>query len=274
MLIAQDSTAIAAQSGATLSTSTELAEAIVKSTNFSVKNSGDQDWTLSHEGQIEDDAGKHALTNGNAELRVKVDATDDSTDNPALETVPGLQSITLSMEQELNETPPGIDQPTGWTYYTPLRRDWTLEIEGHYYDPADELIYQGLHDAIDAGGKLDAELDLFGLTFTGAIANDSREIEAGTDDNAAYSFSFGGSDTLSKSGSIESTISSLLDLYFNQASATVALQHRENESVVTGSTAWTGDAYISSLEIELARNAYPQISGEFQGDGSLSRNTQ
>jgi len=333
MLIAQAGTAIAAQSGATLSTSTELAEAIVKSTNFSVKNSGDQDWTLSHEGQIEDDTGKHALTNGNAALRIpgesvsisSVDTTNnvftlssdksdswsagdvvrisESTDNDGrytiasisgvdvtveedvtdstgdgtmtrLPAIPGLQSITLSMEQELNETPPGIDAATGWSYYTPLRRDWTIEMDGHYYHPQNDPTYKTVNDAIDEGEQLDATLDVLGLTFSGAIANDSREIEAGTDDNAAYSFSFGGSDTLSKSGSAESTISSLLDLYFNQSSATVALKHKVDGSVVKPSTTWSGSAYISSLEIELARNEYPSISGEFQGDGALTREPQ
>jgi len=265
MLIAQGSTAITAQSGATLSVSNELAEAIVKNTNFTVQNSGDQDWTLSHEGQITKDTGKHALANGEASLKIKPDST--------LEILPGLQSITLSMEQELNETPPGIDEANGWKNYVPLRRSWTVEAEGHYYDPANESVYESLHAARDNGNVLEAEVNLFNLTFAGDLAADGMELEAGTDDNAMYSLSFAGSDTLTKSGTPESTIGSLLDLYFNQSSANVALQHRKNGSVVASSTEWTGSAYINSMEIEIARSEFPTVSAEYQGDGALNRNT-
>ena len=274
MLVAIDSTAVIAQSSATLSTSSELAEAIDKSSNFTQQHPGDQDWTLSYEGNVTDDTGKHALANGNASLDVEVDATDDSTDNPTMETIPGLQSLTLTMEQELMETPPGVDEANGWTYREPLGRTWSVEAEGHYYDPADNLVYSAIHDARDAGNTLPADLAVMGLTFSGDIASDSMEIEAGSDDAASYSLSYGGSGDLSKTGTAESTISSLMDLYFNQSVATAYLRHEEDGSVVTGSTAWKGDAYLSSLEISLERNAHPTISAEFGGDGSLSRTTQ
>jgi len=274
MLVAVDGTAVVAQSNATLTSSSELAEAVDKNTNFVPKNSGDQDWNLSYEGQVTDDTGKHALTNGNAGLDVKVDATDDATENPVFETVPGLQSLTLSMEQELQETAPGIDKDPNFVNRKPLRRDWTVDAEGHYYDPADEAIYQAIHDARDAGNNLDSELTVMGLTFAGSIAADEMEIGAGSDENASYSLSFGGSGSLTKSGSAESTISSLLDLYFNQSTATAYLRHEDDSGVVTGSTAWNGSAYISSLEIELSRNEHPSLSAEFAGDGALSRTTQ
>jgi hypothetical protein len=63
-----------------------------------------------------------------------------------------------------------------------------------------------------------------------------------------------------------------LDLYFNQNSATVALQHRKNQSVVSNSTEWKGSAYISSMEIEIARSEFPTVSAEYRGDGALNRN--
>jgi hypothetical protein len=331
LLVTQGGTAIVAQTNATLTSTAELVEAVVKSTNFSVKNSGDQSWTLSHEGQITDDTGKHALSNGNASIgigskslsitsvdtsadTVTVGSTPDglfagdefeitgstgnddtytvesiSSDTITVEgsigdstadgtvdyapTLPGVQSITLSLEQELQEAPPGINEAPAWDYLTPLRRDWTIEVEGHYYDPANSPVFSDIHAARDAGNNLPVELDVLGLTFTGDIAADEFEVEAGTDDTATHSFSFGGSDTLTKNGTSETTIGALLDLYFNQTSATVALEHRTNGSVVTGSTKWTGDAYVSTLDIELGRNEYPTISAEYMGDGALDRVT-
>jgi len=193
MIVQVDGTAVIAQSSATLTTEPELVEAVVKNTDIPVKLPGDQEWMLEYEGQIPDQQGKHALTNGNAALAIGshssitgvdtgastftlsedrssdwssgdmvrvyfstgndaeyeietvsgqdvtvVGSVSDSTADGRMfkpQTLPGLQSATLSLEHELDDTPPGIDEPVGWTYYTPLRRDYTLSAEGHYYDP-------------------------------------------------------------------------------------------------------------------------------------------
>jgi len=274
MLVAVDGTAVVAQSNATLTTSPELAEAVVKNTNFTEQRSGDQDWSLSYEGQITDDQAKHALSNGNAGLDVEVDLGSGL----AFEPVPGLQTITLTLEQELTSVPPGINEATGWVYYVPLRRSWSVEVEGHYYDPGGstdgEQVYQKIHEARDAGDTLPAEVSVLGATMAGDIAADSMDVEAGTDDQASYALSFMGSGAVTKNGTFETTIASLIDLYFNQSEATAALRHETDGSVVSGSTLWEGTALVSSLEIELARNAYPTLSAELQGDGELTRTTQ
>lgn len=332
MIVEVGSTAINAQSSATLTSTPELAEAIVKGTNYTQQVSGDQEWSLSYEGQIEDESGEHALANGNAKIGVgvpvaitAVDTTNDiftlaedkssswssgdtlyvidSTGNDQEytintisgtdvtvsesisdstadgdifkpETVPGLQNFTLSGEQDLNDVPPGVDEQVGWKNYVPLRRTWAVEAEGHYYDPANDSTYETIHTARDNGNNLGAVLTIMGADFTGYIAADGLDIEAGTDDNAAYSLSWAGSDVLEQFGTVESSVQGIIDLYFNQNTGTVGLRHEKDGTVVTGSTLWKGDAHLSSMEMELARNEFPTISTDFQGDGKLERVTQ
>jgi len=264
MLITLGGTAIVAQSNATLTTSLELAEVVNKSTNFTSNLSGDQEWTLSHEGQITDDASEHLLTDGNASLKVE--------DN-GLTIVPGLQDLTITLEQELSEVPPGLDEPVGWKGYVPLRRSWTVEATGHYYDPENDTTYSAIHTARDSGTSLDAELTVAGITMAGKIAADSMEIDAGTDDPAEYSLSFTGDGALTRSGTAQSTIDQLLTGYFDQSALTVALRHMEGGTTIDQSTIWTGDAYLSSATIELERSEQPSLSAELQGDGALTRDT-
>jgi hypothetical protein len=274
MVVTQGGTAIIDQTDATLTTTPELAESVTKNTNFVNRLPGDQGWTLSFEGQIPDDTGKDALVNGNAGLDVEVDLGSGA----AFEPVEGIQSLTLSLDQELSEVPPGIEEPVGWDYYVPLRQDWEIEPEAHYYDPAGSqdanAVYEKIHAARDSGESLPAQVNVLGVSFTGDIVADEFELAAGTDDPASQTLPFMGSGTLSQTSQFETTIEALVSLYFDQATATVGLQHSTNGSVVTGSTFWNGDAYLSTLEITLERNSFPTISAELQGDGALSRTTQ
>lgn len=276
MVAVQGGTAIIDQTSATLTSTPELAESVVKNTNFPNRLSGDQEWTLSLETQIPDESAQDALVNGQAGLDVEVDTTDDSTDNPTLQTVPGVQSLTLSLDQELTEVPPGIDEPTGWTYYVPLRQSYEVEIEGHYYDPSNSSagIYDALHEARENGNAVPGEVKVLGVTMEGDLVADDFELSAGTDDPATQTLPFMGSGTLSQSSTFESSIESLLNLFFTQSSATVGLQHEDGGSVVSGSTLWDGSAFLSSAEITLERNSFPTLSAELQGTGQLSRTTQ
>jgi len=278
MLAVQNGTAIVDQTDATLTSTPQVAESVVKNTNFPNRLSGDQDWTLQVDTQIPTDAGKDALANGQAGLDVEVDITDDTTDNPVLEPVPGIQSLTLTLKQELGEVPPGLSQPTGWSYYVPLRQSWEVDVEAHYYDPAGttdgEAVYDAIHTARENGNALPGELQILGVIMSGDLVADDFKIAAGTDDPTAQSLPFMGSGVLTQTNQFETTIEALIALFFNQSSATVGLQHTENGSVVTGSTLWDGTAYLSSAEITLKRNAFPQLSAEFQGDGALARTTQ
>ena len=272
ILVGANSTAMPAQTDATLTTEPELIETILKNNNFPVKRSGDLEWVLSAEGLLRDDTGKEALSNGEVALKAELDINDDGSETT--EVIPGLQSITLSMEQTLNEVPPGIDQPTGWTYYAPLERDWTVEMEGHYYDPQDSDIYKELYEKPRNGEVIASTLEVFGLTFNGDLAVDSIERSAGTDDQAMVSFSFGGSNAITRSGSSESPITAILDSYFNQTSITSFFRPEDPSGPITGKTSWEGSSYLSTAELTLERDAYPQLSYELQGDGQLSQVTQ
>jgi predicted secreted protein len=275
MIVAREGTAITDQTDATLSSTPEVAESVVKDTGFPNRLPADQDWTISLETQIPDSAGKDALVNGNAGLEVNVDATDDSTDNPQLESVEGIQSLTLTLDQDLQEVPPGISDATGWTYYIALRRMWEVDVDAHYYDPEPDNtganVYEALHEARENGNSVSAELTLLGSIFSGDLVADDFELAAGTDDPASQSLPMMGTGAVSLSTNLETTIDGLIQMYFDQSTATVALQHEEGGSVVSPSTIWEGDAYLANAEITLERNAFPTLSAELQGTGPLSR---
>jgi len=120
---------------------------------------------------------------------------------------------------------------------------------------------------------LGLELTILGLTFVGEIAADSMEIEAGTDDKAAYSLEWGGSEDYVKTGAPEATIDTLITMWTDQTENTASLRHQEGGTDVTGSTYWEGTTLLSSLEIELARDEFPTITTELQGSGKLERKT-
>lgn len=270
LILQYNSNVLEAQTDATLSSTRAVADAISKDNNFEVKKNGDGDWEISSTREFVDDTAKHAITNGNAELRLELDKDNDTTYQ--FETIPVLTSVTLSLEQDLSERSPGINDPVGWTYYVPTSRTFSVEAEGYYRDPANSDIYAALHDEREAGNNVGAEVDILGATFSGEVAHDSMDLEAGGGDVAGYSFSWQGSGEITQSGTIETTISDIIDLYLNQSKGTVSLRHRENGSDVTGSTYWEGDVYLSSWELTLERNEMPEISEELQGTGSLTRN--
>ena len=272
MIVTQGGTAITDQSDATLTSTPELAESVVKNTNFPNRLPGDQNWSVDLETQIPTDGGEDALVNGNAGLEVELDLDDDGT--PSYERVSGVQSLTLSLSQELSEVPPGISEATGWDYFVPLRQSWETDAEAHYYDPANDDVYAAIHNARENGNALPGRVTILGVEMDGDLVADDFEIAAGTDDPATQSLPMMGSGEVTRSNSFESTIESLVSLFFNQSTATIGLQHETDGSVATGSTLWSGDAYLESAEITLERNSFPVLSATFQGDGPLSRTTQ
>ena len=272
ILVGAAGTAMPAQTTATLTTEPELVETIVKNANAPIKRSGDLQWNISAEGKLRDDAGKAGLSNGEVALKADLDLNDDGTETT--ETIPGLQSVTLSLDQELEQVPPGIDQPTGWRFFSRQELDWTLEMEGHYYDPESNDVYDALYQKPRDGGVIAGTLEVFGLTFNGDLAVDSIEREADTDGPAMVSFSFGGSDLLTQSGSSEAPISDLLSSYFDQQTVSSFFRPIQNGSPQTGTTSWEGDAWLSTAELTLERDAYPNFSYEVQGDGALNPITQ
>lgn len=276
MLVLQAGTAITDQTDATLTSTPEVAESITKNTNFPNRLPGDQDWMISLDTQIPRSSGEDALVNGNAGLEVEVDTTDDATDNPTLQQVPGVQSLTLTLDQELQSVPPGIADTTGWNYYVALRQSWEIEVEGHYYDPSNSAdgVYDKIHEAREQGEPVPGTVTVLGVTMEGDLVADDFELASGTDDPASQSLPFMGTGEIVQTSSFETSLEELLALYFGQNTATVALQHTKNGSVVTGSTLWQGDAFLSSAEITLERNSFPELSAELQGTGSLDRITQ
>ena len=272
ILVGAGGTAMPAQTSATLTTEPELVETIVKNQNAPLKRSGDLQWQLSADGKLRDGAGKAGLSNGQVTMSVDVDLNQDGTETT--EIVPDLQSITLSLDQGLEQVPPGIDQPTGWRFFSPQELDWTMEMSGHYNDPADSDVYDALYQKVRNGEVIVGTLDVFGLTFDGDLAVDSIEREADTDGPASVSFSYGGSGLLTKTGTSESPISELLTSYFDQQTVSAFFRPMENGTPITGTTSWEGSAWNSTTELTLERDAYPELSFELQGDGTLDPITQ
>jgi len=269
LLLALGGTAVAAQSSATLTASQELVEIITKNEfGFTSNLPGDQSWSVSHDSFLTKDTGDHFLAIGEASFSIDVGGT--------MTVVPGIQSVSLGLTQELTETPPGIDEATNWTYRRPSRRSFSVDVDGHYYDPATESngTYEAILTAKDNGDNLPFELQVGGLTFTGTLAPGDLEIESGADgDNATYSLSFAGDGEITKTGTSETSIGKVLDAYFTQALWTVVLRHEVDGTQVDGSTEWTGDAYLSEATIDIERGDQVSLSADFQGDGALTRPT-
>jgi len=261
-------TAVVAQSNATLSPTRDVAEYVDKNVNAPARKGGDQSWTLSHEGVLVESDDSLILGNENASLEL-----DDGTGSSTFLTLPSVTSITINMEQELNEVLPGLEQPTGYKYYDPLRTDFSVEFEAYYRDPANSTDWDQFHSVMDSGDETPAKVTAGPLTFSGDVVAESIEIEAGEDDTTMLTGTLQGSRGLSQTGTAPTTLGTILDAYFQQQAVMLALKNLESGSPVSGSTVWEGSAHISTATIELARNEFPSFSAEFQGDGALSRTT-
>jgi hypothetical protein len=173
----------------------------------------------------------------------------------------------------LNEITPGLEQPTGYKYYDPLRTDFSIDFESYYRDPANSSEWEQFHTVMDSGENVPAKVTAGPVTFSGDVVAESMEIEAGEDETTMLSGTLQGSRGLTKSGSAPTTLGTILDAYFNQQSLSLSMKNLAGESPASGSTIWTGSAHISSATMELQRNEFPSFEAEFQGDGPLSRNT-
>lgn len=266
-----NATAITAQSEAELTTTADIVDVLVKNDlGFMGKLSGDNEWSISHTGFLVTDTGAHFLVGKNNTASLSVD-TGGGTFAP----IEGIQSASLTLTQELAETPPGIDEDVTWRNYRPTRRMWSLEAEGFYYNLSDSATYQAFVDAKENGENIDIELTVAGLTFAGSLAPEDFSITAGSSgENATVSISGQGHQVLTQTGTAETTIGNLLDAYFNQSLLSVEFQQLDASGAqVDQSTVWAGDVYLSEATIDIARNEQVELSLDLQGDGALTNST-
>ncbi len=273
---------IGTQTGGSLSVSPDLREIIVKNepsggpTDWKARLSGEQEWSVEHEGLLLDGEDNYDLANGNASLKLSVDTSDDGTDNASLIEVPSLDSIDFSLTQELAETG-GLDEPL-WRYLRPAEREFSIDISGSYIEPTttDGEVHGAIVDRVMAAGgsSLGFELNVFGVTFTGDVALGDLELDAQTGgEDATLDLSMASDLALSKAGSFGSGIEPMFAAFMNKSSVDVGMLHYDNNGPESGTKKFTGSGYYSEIEIAMADGEEVTTSGTVEGDGALSVGT-
>ncbi|WP_251961577.1 hypothetical protein [Salinibacter ruber] len=273
LLTLLNDTLIGAQTDASLSASQDLIEIITKQDSGFIEHlPGSQDWSVSHSGLILDDSGSKFVANGNAKLELEF---DDGSGTAAFHEVPRLSSLDLSFQQNLAETG-GLDREL-WTYRRPAERMMEVDIEGSYLDPASDLgdPYDEIWKAKENSRSVTAKMTVASRTFSCDLAPGDLEISAATGgEDATISLSFASDNEITTGGTaFDSSVSAIMDAFFNQASLNFALEQQEGGTAVSGSTTYTGTGYLDNADLSLADGEEATLDADFAGDGALSRST-
>jgi hypothetical protein len=246
-------------------------------TDWARRLQGVAEWSTDHSGALAGSgATKPKTSDPNMSFKLKVDTTDDGTDNPALVEVPLLDSVEFNLNQELAETG-GMSEPL-WRYVRPDTRDFELSLSGTYMEPttSEGAVYDETLDKMlaRASDNLPFELDVLGVTFSGEVEIGDASIQADTGgESATIDLTLSGNSDLSKSGSFESSIEAAFDAFMGQNSVDVGIIHYDGSSPETGTSKFTGSGYYSELSIALERGQEVTVDGTVEGNGALSKGT-
>jgi len=272
-------TVVGAQEDATLSIPTELRELVTKNNFGWVSNlSGMQEWSVEHSGLLLNDSGEEFISNNDASFALEFDNGSGDGNQPEYHTLQYLDSIDVTLEMGVGETG-GLDKAL-WRYITPGERSMSIDIEGSYLDPNDSPDgvgeeYKEIFARKDAGTRLPCRFTIAGHTFESSVAVGDVEITASaSSEDATISVSFASSGQVTQDGtSFDSSVSMIIDAFFNETLVTAAIEHRDGGSAVTGSTTFTGDGYFTSVSLSAAHGEEATLDATVEGDGPLNRNT-
>lgn len=279
--IQHDGTLIGTQTGGSLSISPDLRDILLKNdasgspTDFKGRLSGEQEFEVSHEGLVLNGSDEYHIANSNAKLELKVDTTDDATDNPTYIEIPRLESIDFNLIQEVAEIG-GLDRAL-WRYLRPAEREFTIDVSGSYVDPNSDLgaVYDELMTARDNGTNVPARLTVYGKTFEGNVAIGDTSIDGATGgEDATIDVSMASDGGLTIGGDAFGTgIESIFTAWNNQSSVDVGMLHYTDGSPTSGATKFTGSGYLTEVAISLTDGEEITCSSTLAGDGALSRGT-
>lgn len=276
-----NSTLIALHTSSTLNISPSLVDVIVKadaegnSTDWARRIQGVAEWSAEHEGPLAMQGATEAkISDGNMSLKLELDTTDDSTDNPTLVEIPLLDSVDFSLEQELAET--GGMNKALWRFMRPDTRDFELSVSGTYVEPTSSngAPYDAMLEKLlsRANNDIPFELDVLGVTFDGSVEIGDFSVSAETGgEDGQIEMTLSANSDLTKNGSFESSIEAAFSAFMNKNSVSVGMLHYNGSSPETGTTKLTGDGYYSELSISMSRGEPVEVSGTIEGDGALSK---
>jgi len=272
-------TLIGTQTGGTLSLSPDQRDILLKNeaggtaTDYKGRLSGNKTWEVSHEGLVLNGSDEYHIANGNASLKLKVDITDDGTENPEFVEVPRLESIDFTLTQEIAETG-GLDREL-WRYIRPAEREFSIDISGSYVDPASDLgaLYDELWAAMVNGTRLPAKLTVYDKTFEGDVAIGDFSLEGATGgEDASIDLSLASDGALTIGGTaFGSGVEGIFKAFDNQHSVGVAMLHYSGGSPNSGATKFTGSGYFSEVSLSITDGEEITTSTSLQGDGKITK---
>ena len=278
--VQKDGTLIGMQTDASLQVSPDMKEIIVKNTpgggptDWKARLPGKQEWSMDHENLVLDQSDEKGIADPNATLKMEVDTTDDSTDNPTLVEVPLLDSIDFQLTQELAEIG-GLDQPL-WRYLRAAEREFMVELSGTLVEPTSDggAVYKELEEARDNRVALPFELDVFGKTFSGDtwIGDVSRQASTGGED-ATIDMTLQSELGLTTNGSFGSSVDPIFTAFMNKDTVDMGMLHYAGQSPETGTRKLSGTGYYSEISISLESGEPISMSGTVEGDGPLALGT-
>jgi hypothetical protein len=273
-----NSSLIALSTSASLNISPDLREIIVKSnassspTDWKGRLAGKQEWSVDHEGLLQNSSndGATIAQDASASAKLKVDTGS----GPTLTVLPSLDSVDITLSQELAEIG-ALDEPL-WRFIRPAERELTFDVSGTLIEPTTSAgaVYDELITKRQNGTILDFELNVLGVTFAGAcaIGDVTRDAETGGEE-ATIDMSFESDLDVTKTGSFGDGFDTAFSAFMNKNSVNAAMVHYDGSSAKAGTKKLSGSGYYSELSISIEDGEEVTASGTLEGDGALSVGT-
>ena len=226
---------------------------------------GLKDWGVDFDGLFYEGATPAATDGHGGKIEV---SADGGTTWQELEEMRG-----LSLELAMDTIDRSSHQTAKHTAILPSTRSWTMNASGLYLDPAgtggaaQKLVW----DAYDSGNELQVRLAFGdeGSTYTGASRVTSAPLSAPYDDMAGVDFTFESNDALTQAiANADTGLDELLTHFFAADPAPLTVLFTTD---VTGSTEWTGNAFLTSATLTVPHDGPVDISGTLTGDEALTR---
>jgi len=234
---------------------------------------GPASWSITADQLYTEDDESHAVgANGIASVEIEYDPGGGT----ETEAVKGLTQASVDLTADVSETSTLEDDL--WEQYicTGLQAD--LNLTCVYFDPESPYgaALKLLLQARDADDVVDVTVDFGVIQLKGQVRPCDRTISfPGNGERAELDFTLASEGIITPTpGTLDSGFAALLTSFFEPSPLQVLLEYQDGGSPVTGATAWNGQAWIASINLDASFGEALTVNADLTGNGPLNRFVQ
>lgn len=199
-------------------------------------------------------------------------------DGSGEEVVEGLQDVTASLEAEVNESA-DIDDPL-WRYINVVGQSLTIDTSGTYRDPDESPAIEALMSAQEAGNSVDFTFTFGVIELVGTLRVGDWSLDfAERGDDIAMDLQLHHDGPITRStGTLSTGQEAIMAAFFDRNLVGVDFQRipggqdpSEDDTPEDQTTVYSGDGYVTGLDLSVSRAEDLNSEITIEGDGALDR---